>query len=203
MNSELPSDCRFSIAILAGGEATRLGGVDKGMADLLGLPLIEWVIKALPEDARQPLMIVANRNLDWYARYGEVLTDATPGYQGPLAGVAAALHGNRAPWLMTVPVDCPQPPGGLVEVFFQVLRRRAPPAVVAHDGQRRQPLFAMYSSSLASSATQALSKGLGVARWQDAIGAVEADCSNLHAGWSNLNTAADFREFTRNRNRHG
>jgi molybdopterin-guanine dinucleotide biosynthesis protein A len=201
MNSDIPKDCRFAVAILAGGEATRLGGVDKGMTDLMGRPLIEWVIELLGDAARDRLMIVANRSLERYSRYAEVVSDATPAFRGPLAGVAAALRANHMPWLMTVPVDCPRLPNGLPDAFCRVLGRGAPPALVAHDGERRQPLFAMYSSTLASAAAQAVADGLGVARWQDRLGAMEVDCSALGGCWDNLNTPADFSEFTRNRKR--
>jgi molybdopterin-guanine dinucleotide biosynthesis protein A len=202
MNPSAQSGCRCVAAILAGGEAKRLGGIDKGMAVLVGRPLIEWVIEALPESARHNLLIVANRNADFYARYGTVIGDATPGYCGPLAGVAAALKASTLPWLLSVPVDCPQPPAELLDVLWQQASRTRSTAVVARDAQRRQPLFALYSSSLANSATQAVSRGLGVAAWQDSIDVVEADFTASTAGWSNLNTPKDFHEFAEHFDSH-
>ena len=196
------SSCRCATAILAGGEAKRLGGMDKGMAALIGRPLIEWVIESLPESARDNLLIVANRNADFYARYGTVVSDANSGYCGPLAGVAAALNASTLPWVLTVPVDCPQPPAELLDVLWQQACRTRNPAVVARDAQRRQPLFALYSSSLANAAIEAVSGGLGVARWQDSIGVAEADFAASATCWSNLNTTADFNEFAENFKRH-
>lgn len=192
----------YTTAILAGGEARRLGGIDKGMADLLGRPLIEWVIEAVPAPARRRLLIVANRNRDGYARYADVVSDATPDFRGPLAGVAAALGASRSPWLLTVPVDCPRPPAGLHEHLWAQLDRNSHVAVVARDTRRRQPLFALYSASLAQSAREAARAGLGVSRWQDAIGAVEVEFHGIGAAWSNLNSEADFREFSDQYERH-
>ena len=92
----------LTVAILAGGAASRLGGRDKGLETIRGRPLIEWVLdycaehvvravasKDSPRDVE--LLIIANRHLDDYARYAPVCSDLAPGFRGPLAGVASAL----------------------------------------------------------------------------------------------------------------
>ncbi len=49
--------------VLAGGLARRMGGIDKGLVDLGGKPMIEHVLAALrPQVGR--LLINANRNLE-------------------------------------------------------------------------------------------------------------------------------------------
>ena len=65
-------------------------------------------------------------------------------------------------------------------------------AVVAHDGSRRQPLFALYRSSLATSAAKAVAAGSGVLRWQNSLNLHEVDLSGLKDAWWNLNTAEDL-----------
>ncbi len=55
--------------ILAGGRGSRMGGVDKGLQDHLGVPLALHALRRLaPQVGR--LMINANRNLDVYASMG-------------------------------------------------------------------------------------------------------------------------------------
>ena len=55
--------------ILAGGEARRMGGGDKGLVELCGKPLIEHALAALSPQV-DTIIINANRNRDRYAAYG-------------------------------------------------------------------------------------------------------------------------------------
>lgn len=197
----------ISFAILAGGAATRLGGRDKGLEPFNGRPLIEWVVDAVAQmqvnwslrtlvvqtaSHERHVLIAANRHLDDYARYGRVVTDRQTGFPGPLAGVAAALAACTTDWLITLPVDCPDPPRDLPKRLQQAVEALDAHAVVAHDGERRQPLFALYARSLASSASQAACKGQGVWQWQTGIDAREVDFSDRRQQFRNLNTPEDF-----------
>lgn len=184
---------RRTVAILAGGAATRLGGRDKGLETIGGRPLIEWAVSRWHRDeAHAPILIVANRNLDRYARYGTVVTDATPEFRGPLAGVAAALAACETDALLTVPVDCPDPPSDLAERLAEAMAKPGVVAAVADDGERRQPLFAMYRRTLAASASDAAEDGKGVHAWQDEIGARRVDFADRRLQFHNLNTPDDF-----------
>ena len=66
------------------------------------------------------------------------------------------------------------------------------PAVVAHDGTTRQPLFALYRRELADAAAAAAAAAQGVWAWQDAIGARELDFADRGQQFQNLNTPDDF-----------
>jgi molybdopterin-guanine dinucleotide biosynthesis protein A len=182
-------------AILAGGAATRLGGADKGLQLLGGRPLIEWVIDGLSGTPREALLIVANRSADRYAKYARTISDAQPGYRGPLAGIASALSACTTVWLLTLPVDCPCPPSDLLSRLRKAASVDDADAIVVHDGERRQPLFALYRRELADSAAQAVVSGQGVWKWQESIGARELDLSDRRAQLINLNTPGDFAAF--------
>jgi molybdopterin-guanine dinucleotide biosynthesis protein A len=184
----------LTIAILSGGAASRLGGCDEGLALLDGRALVDHVLEAARAMHAGPvqLLVVANRHLDQYALRARTLADAVPGHRGPLAGVAAALGACTTPWLLTLPVDCPDPPADLHARLAQASCRHPAHAVVAHDGERRQPLFALYRCDLAAAAAQAVATGHGVARWQDAIGARDVDFSDRRRHFINLNTPEDF-----------
>jgi len=177
-------------AILAGGGGTRLGGRDKGLEPLEGKPLVEHVIAALRDV--EAVLVVANRNFEAYARHARTIADATPERHGPLAGIAAACAACGTPWLLTVPVDCPQPPVDLAIRLLQAALAGAASAVVAHDGVTRQPLFALYPRHLADAAAEAAAAGQGVWAWQDAIGVSELDFSDRQRQFHNLNTPDDF-----------
>src|SRR3954462_9057655 len=109
----------LTVAILAGGAASRLGGRDKGLQMLGAKPLIAWVIDYCVTHVNADrihsvdLLIIANRNLDDYAHYARVHADVEPGFRGPLAGVASALKAAIATRVLTLPVDCPLPPADL------------------------------------------------------------------------------------------
>ena len=77
--------------ILAGGRGTRLGGVDKGLVELHGRPLVEYVLERLRPQTGA-ILINANRHHERYAAYGvPVIPDLEGGFAGPLAGIAAGL----------------------------------------------------------------------------------------------------------------
>jgi molybdopterin-guanine dinucleotide biosynthesis protein A len=183
-----PAD--VTAAILAGGEGRRVGGADKGLLEFDGEPLIAHVLTAVaPQVGR--VVICANRNLDVYARYGPVVSDGVPGYQGPLAGIVAGLRACQTPWLLTVPVDCPEPSSVLAQRLLAAAGANA--AAVAHDGESVQPMFAVYRHDVAQAAAAALSRHVAIWRWQEELGARRADFSDQANTFLNLNTPEDFR----------
>ena len=187
-------------AILAGGEGARVGGQDKGLLPLAGENLIARASNAMRAQAGT-LLICANRHEQVYAAFGAVVGDALPGYRGPLAGIAAALATCTTPWLLTVPVDCPGPPVELGSRLLASAITAGTSLAVAHDGDRAQPLFALYRRELAESCSDALVRDLPVWRWQRDAGAAIADFSDCAASFVNLNTPEEFRAWEQRR--HG
>lgn len=187
----IPDD--LSLGILAGGMATRLGGIDKGLAVVCGRPLIEWVLAGFAQFAPDRILISANRNPERYARHGQVVADMDRSLGGPLIGVASLLHACPTARLLCVPVDCARPPPDLLERLLAADSDAA--CRVAVHADQPEPLFALYSSALAASALQASAEGLGVAAWQRRIGAVPVPIPGFSPRGMNLNTADDFRVF--------
>jgi len=185
----------LTVAILAGGAASRLGGRDKGLDAVDGVSLIAraraYCEHAIARDV--DFLIIANRHLDEYARYGRVRADAIEGFRGPLACVASALEGATAEQVLTLPVDSPSPPDDLAARLADALGDRD--AAVAHDGRRRLPLFALYRRALAASASAAAANGQGVWEWQDTVGAVAVDFADRRQQFHNLNTPEEFAAY--------
>jgi molybdopterin-guanine dinucleotide biosynthesis protein A len=186
----------ITAAILAGGEGRRVGGNDKGLLVLGSLTLVEHVFDVLRGQVGE-IIVCANRHHDEYMRCGRVIADEKPGFHGPLAGIATALTHCDTPWLLTVPVDAPSPPLDLAQRLWNAAEEKHADAAVAHDGERRQPLFALYRRHLAQSAAIALAADHSVHRWQDAVGAIEVDFSGQAQSFVNLNTLAEVREWER------
>ena len=93
--------------ILAGGQARRMGGTDKGLIQLAGRTMIGHIIDALQPQV-STILINANRNRDSYESYGyPVIEDKIGNFQGPLAGMACGLEHCTTDYIVTVPCDGP------------------------------------------------------------------------------------------------
>jgi len=78
--------------VLAGGRARRMNGIDKGLIEIAGRPMIDYVLDRLRPQVGQ-VLINANRNPEIYNSYGHpVVADALDGFLGPLAGVSTDLE---------------------------------------------------------------------------------------------------------------
>ena len=128
--------------ILAGGRALRMGGEDKGLVLLRDRPMIQWVLDRLSPQVTK-ILISANRNKAQYAELGyRIVADNANDFQGPLAGIAAALAQTDTPWLVSVPCDSPLIPPDLIgRLHDQVVRggARAGAALVSYlqGGERK------------------------------------------------------------------
>ncbi len=145
--------------ILAGGQARRMAGQDKGMIELNGKPLLQHVLEGIAPQVGY-VIINANRNLEHYARYGcPVITDEFAGFQGPLAGMATGLRTVDTPFMVTVPCDSPFISNDLVKRLYLKLVENDADLCVAHDGKRMHPVFLLMKTSLLDSLVNFLKSG--------------------------------------------
>ena len=141
--------------ILAGGRATRMGGVDKGLQLHLGVPLAQHALNRLrPQVAA--LLLNANRNLAAYQAMGvPVWPDENPDFPGPLAGMLAGLDHCGTPYLVTVPCDSPNFPIDLVANLAQGLVSANADLATAYTREagelRAQPVFCLMKTALRGS----------------------------------------------------
>lgn len=189
MSSQAIAGC-----VLAGGRGSRLGGLDKGLVDLAGRPLVAHVMARFAPQVRA-LAISANRNLESYrAHAATVLPDAAPDDgAGPLAGIATALAWCPAPLLAIVPCDSPFLPRHLVATLEAARRRAGATVAVARTADGLQPMFALLAVELADTARAALRAGeRKVERWYRQQALVEVDLDAERAALANLNTPQDL-----------
>lgn len=131
-----------SWVILAGGQASRMGGNDKGLIEFNGKPLIEHVIERLSAQTND-ITINANRNQERYQQYAPVISDSYPDYPGPLGGIHAGLKDSNSDWVGFVPCDSPFIDTSVVKRFCQSATEQSD-ILVAHDGDFHQPVFTMF-----------------------------------------------------------
>lgn len=179
--------------ILAGGQGRRLGGRDKAMQPLAGVPLIRRAIeRAEPQVER--LAISANGDAARFASFGlPVLPDATP--LGPLAGVLAALEWATplgATAVVSFAVDTPFFPGDLVPRLCLAAESSDHGVAIAHSA-KDHPTFALWPVHLAADLAAFLASGENprVMRFVESHAGARA-CFPDDVAFSNLNTAHDF-----------
>lgn len=193
MPDNSPDKTALSGLILAGGRATRMGGIDKGLVAFDGNCLIEHAIARLrPQVAR--IVISANRNIERYARYGwPVLEDTFGHFAGPLAGLLRALEQADEMPVLVVPCDAPLFPTQLAARLLAAYVKGATSAVIPHDGSRLQTLFGLYSPAVLSSLTDYLAAGQRkVEIWVTTLSPVIVDFSSEHEAFMNINTETDL-----------
>ncbi|WP_199153717.1 molybdenum cofactor guanylyltransferase MobA [Chromobacterium sp. ASV23] len=179
--------------LLAGGQGSRMGGVDKGWVELDGVALAERVATRLRPQA-DALLISANRNLERYAALGQVVTDAAEFANcGPLAGLEAGLAACATPWLLTAPCDLPLLPENLAARLLAPLRDGRSQLAVARSAGQAHPVCMALSITLLPSLRDYLrGGGRRVREWQAQAGALAVDFDDAPQAFRNLNTPQDL-----------
>ena len=121
--------------VLTGGTGRRLGGRDKAGITVLGTPLLDHLIGALPEDV--PIVVAGpDRPVP---RPVTFVSEEPPG-AGPVAGVAAAMTAVSTTYVAVVAVDIPWA-GPFVGELVAELARSEHDAVIPVDGTGRRQLL--------------------------------------------------------------
>lgn len=174
--------------ILCGGRATRLGGVEKPLADLGGRSLLSHVIARL-EPQVDSIVLSIGRGSARYAGFGyPVVVDDDPD-EGPLAGIVSALAVVDTPWTLTTPADTPFLPLNLVRALAPSCREHG--AAVVSAGGHRQNLAMLLDEEQATALTEFYrAGGRAVHRWLVASGVDEVALPE--AAFLNINTPDDL-----------
>jgi molybdopterin-guanine dinucleotide biosynthesis protein A len=149
-------------AILAGGQASRMGGHAKSFLEVGGRRVIDRQLEVLGPLFAE-LLVVANDPAP-YAPLGlPVVPDEIAG-QGPLVGILAAVESARAPAVVVVACDMPF----LTDAALRHIATTSPDAdvVVPVVAGRPEPLCARYGRACAPAIRRAVVAGeRGVTRF--------------------------------------
>jgi len=135
--------------LLAGGQSRRMGGGDKTLRLLGGIPLLERVIERLRPQI-DALVLNANGDPARFARCAlPVVPDSVPGFAGPLAGVLAGLdwaatHRSDCHYVVSVATDAPFLPADLVVRLAEGLDEAGADLSCATSGGRSHPVFGLW-----------------------------------------------------------
>jgi len=184
---------RVTGVLLAGGQGRRMGGVDKGLVELRGRPMAQWVIERLAPQVDE-LLINANQNAERYARFGhEVFPDEIGGFAGPLAGLHAALARARHPLVVTAPCDSPFLPEDLVARLRAGLEAAGADLAVAKTFDQAHPVFCLCRREVLPHLTAFLeSGGRKIDRWYETLKVVEVAFDDEEEAFRNINTREEL-----------
>ena len=180
--------------ILSGGRGSRMGGVDKGFAELDGQPFIELAIKRLKPQVDN-LIISANREIERYSKFGyPVIRDTQGDYAGPLSGIASALFHARTGLAMIVPCDMPYLPSDLVERMRIKLEHGNAEVCLADDGTNLHPVICLIKTELLEQLVSDIEAGeRKTGLWMKQRNYVTEDFSDCSADFRNINTKEELK----------
>jgi molybdopterin-guanine dinucleotide biosynthesis protein A len=133
----------ISLGILAGGRASRLGGMDKAWMRRGGVPQVLRIAHRF-DGVVGAVLVSANADLPRYAQSGlRAIPDRYEGI-GPLGGLEALAQACSTPWLLTLPVDILEAGDGLVDALAAAGGQGA----CVEDDAGLQPLAALWNAAM-------------------------------------------------------
>ena len=202
----------LSAIILAGGNATRMGGANKGLVPLYNTPLITYAIYKVSRMADE-VLISANRDIAAFETFGyPVLTDkiidANGDLIGPLAGLHAGLTAAKHDYVLCVPCDMPNLPQHLANLLIQCLLDNNVEIVVVKANNDVIPVVCLCKKTVLPSLTTYITQGgRKVSTWQKSCAYAEIDLTDTFivnkkgevidygGDFANLNSLQDIKDY--------
>lgn len=183
----MPAARDITLGVLAGGRATRLGGVDKAWLLRAGVPQVVRLARRFAREVDGTL-ISANRDVGRYRAHGfTVVADRIAGI-GPLGGLDALANACPTRWLLTLPVDVV----AVNDCLLPSLAAAGGQGAFAIDDDGLQPLVALWDlGAMRDGVAQALATNeCSVQALQARLGMAPVRLAGVRFG--NLNTPADL-----------
>lgn len=188
--------------ILAGGQATRMGGGDKCLLTLGRRTLLDLIVERLGPQC-EGLVLNANGDPARFEQFGlPVVADSIPGFAGPLAGVLAGMDYAAAQGfdtIVTAAGDTPLLPLDLVARLQKARDEEGTPLAMAmtpdpERGLSRHPTFGLWPVSLRDDLRAAIKAGTSkVVAWTGPHGCAKAVFDILPFDpFFNVNTPEDL-----------
>jgi len=143
-----------SIAILAGGRATRFGGQNKGALIVDGRTILARQLAELAPLAGDLMLVGARAQAPHGLR---AIADIVPGC-GPLGGIHAALSEARGSAVLVVGCDMPYVTAAFAAFLFSCADEGDALVVVPRSGDRLHPLCAVYSRACVDAVARLLAE---------------------------------------------
>ena len=170
-----------------------MGGVDKGLQEFRGKPMVAHVLERLAPQV-DAILVNANRNVERYAAFGHrVIADEIEGFAGPLAGFERGLAHAKTDLVMTVPCDSPFLPADLVARMRAALERDDAQVAVARTGGQVHPVFCLMRRDVHESLRQFLASGQRkIDRWYPELRSTLVGFDDEADAFVNINTREEL-----------
>lgn len=143
-------------AILAGGQARRMGGMNKALLEIGGIAILDRILATLTACCEHVIVISTQRE-PYHARRLAVFPDRLPG-TGSLGGLYTALEVASTEKVFICACDMPFVNGALLR--YLSARSGGCDAIVPQDHYGLQPMHAIYSREPRGILRSRLQKGL-------------------------------------------
>jgi molybdopterin-guanine dinucleotide biosynthesis protein A len=183
----MSKDGELAAAILAGGRARRMDGVNKGTLVIGRTAIIDRQLETLREVAVD-IFVVGRSDGNWTSRGLRVIPDEIPN-AGPLGGIYTAIV--RSPYERTLVVACDMPFLSSALLRELVAVKDADLVIPRHAG-RYEPLCAIYSRGCADDIRDRLARGMNEASTLPTglrVTAIDVDNERFFV---NVNTPHDY-----------
>ena len=156
----MTTSIKIAAAILAGGKAKRLGGIEKGNISLGNETIISRLIKELEQTGLINEIVIISNNPKNYTRYSKPIIKDLRLDMGPLSGVETALthYQDRYDAVLFLPCDLPSITATEVEKLYQAFLQY-PSLVFAETPTHQHPLCCIIAGQLRAKISTALDQG--------------------------------------------
>lgn len=179
-----------------------MSGRDKGLVEFRNQPLVVHVINALQSQVND-LVLCVHRNKEQYASLSDkVVMDASIEFEGPMAGIVAALKEPalaetiaNSTYLAVSPCDVPFLEKDHIARLRSAIEEHDCDVAVAHDGTRRQNLHCLiHAPRCANSLVEFyLDGGRAMHRWFKTVNSTDVDFSDQKKTFYNINSESDLK----------
>ncbi len=201
-----------SAVILAGGNATRMNGANKGLVKLYNTPLIQFVLEKIKLQVDE-ILISANRDIPLYKAFGypvlaDLITADNGDLIGPLGGLHAGLSQAKYDYVFCAPCDMPNLPVTLVNRLMTQLQLTNAEIAVVKTRDDVIPVLCLCRKIVLPSLSAYINQGgRRVSTWQKSCAYIEVDLSDTFTynakgevvdrggDFSNLNTLQDIKDY--------
>lgn len=139
----------ITLGIIAGGRASRLGGIDKAWMQRDGVPQVQRLARRFGPKV-DAVLVSANRDLPRYAAANMRAVPDRHADVGPLGGLDALANACDTPWLLTLPVDIVD----ANECLLDTLLAAGGQGAWVEDDAGLQPLVALWNLDALRAALQ-------------------------------------------------
>ena len=190
---------RIAGLIIAGGKSSRMGK-NKALIHFKQKPLIEHVYDRLKYQVEK-VYININQACNNFKYKENIIPDKKQNYQGPLAGLDAALQMIQTEWLQIAPCDSPFLPLDLTQILMNKSKQSLHKIIIPQTQNNIHPTLGLFHSSIADDLNLFLkNKDRGFINFINSVGFEGVSFENEHA-FVNINTPEELEKYEKNENK--